>query len=79
MGITEIEGAIHDGEPGHGCRRGQVGEVEALRQRIDELVCERQRLRTDGANRASLERNRIRLAGSQSELSRAVIAWHPAT
>jgi hypothetical protein len=76
MGITETETAIRDDVPRHDWAHDPLGEVEELRRRIGDLVCERQRLRTEGANRASLERNRIRLANSQSELSRALIACH---
>jgi hypothetical protein len=56
--------------------RALQNEVEALRDRIGHLVCERQALRTSGASRASLERNRIRLVRSQSELNRALVASH---
>jgi hypothetical protein len=53
-------------------------EVERLRERIGELVRERQDLRTAGASRASLERNRLQLASRQSELGRALIELHTA-
>jgi hypothetical protein len=48
-------------------------EVERLRDRIGDLVRERQELRTVGADRESLERNRIQLMRRQSELGRALI------
>lgn len=51
-------------------------EVERLRARIGELVRERQELRTAGANRGLLERNRLQLVSRQSELSRALIEQH---
>jgi hypothetical protein len=50
--------------------------VESLKQRIGELVCERQELRTTGADGDSLEGNRVELARQQSELNRALIAQH---
>jgi hypothetical protein len=48
-------------------------DVARLRDRIGELVRERQELRTTGADRESLERNRIQLVRRQSELGRALI------
>jgi hypothetical protein len=54
-------------------------EVERLKDRIGELVRERQELRTAGANRESLEHNRLQLVHRQSELGRALIAQHVAT
>jgi hypothetical protein len=48
-------------------------DVDRLRDRIGELVRERQELRTLGADRESLERNRIQLVRRQSELGRALI------
>lgn len=50
--------------------------VEELQERIAALVCQRQQMRTSGASRASLERNRLRLARSQWELSHALIERH---
>jgi hypothetical protein len=67
MGVRQI---------GHRGVHDSVAEVEELRERIGRLVCERQALRTAGASRASLERNRVRLAWSQSQLSHALIACH---
>lgn len=57
---------------------GQEPEVERLRERIGELVRERQDLRTAGASRSSLERNRLQLASRQSELGRVLIELHTA-
>ena len=51
-------------------------DVESLRERIGELVRERQELRTTGASRRSLEWNRVLLARRQSELGRALIEQH---
>jgi hypothetical protein len=53
-----------------------VTDVESLRERIGELVRERQELRTTGASRQSLEWNRVQLARRQSELGRALIEQH---
>ena len=53
-----------------------VTDVESLRERISELVLERQELRTSGASRRSLESNRVQLARRQSELGRALIEQH---
>jgi hypothetical protein len=47
--------------------------VEALLEQISILTAERQRLRERGADAACLERNRVRLARSQWELSHALI------
>jgi hypothetical protein len=55
-----------------------VTDVEGLRERIGELVRERQELRTTGASRRSLEWNRVQLARRQSELGRALIEQHTA-
>jgi hypothetical protein len=55
-----------------------VTDVESLRERIGELVRERQQLRTTGASRGSLEWNRVQLARRQSELGRALIERHSA-
>jgi hypothetical protein len=50
--------------------------VENLRTRIGELVRERQTLRNNGADRSTLEGNRVELALRYAELSRALIAQH---
>ena len=47
--------------------------VEVLMDQIGELAAERQRLRDTGAAPAKLERNRIKLARTQWELSHALI------
>jgi len=59
-------------------RNGHEPEAERLRERIGELVRERQDLRTAGASSASLERNRLQLARRHSELGRALIELHTA-
>ena len=47
--------------------------VEALLDQISELTAERQRLREEGVPSARLERNRVKLARAQWELSHALI------
>jgi hypothetical protein len=50
--------------------------VEALLGQIAGLTSERQRLRDEGADDTRLERNRVRLARSQWQLSHALIDRH---
>jgi hypothetical protein len=47
--------------------------VEALSGQISDLTVERQRLRDQGADAKRLERNRVKLAKAQWELSHALI------
>jgi hypothetical protein len=47
--------------------------VEALLEQISDLTAERQRLRDRGVNGSRLERNRVKLARTQWELSHALI------
>jgi NurA-like 5'-3' nuclease len=47
--------------------------VERLLDEISELTTERQRLRDQGADTVRLERNRVKLARTQWELSHALI------
>jgi len=55
-------------------RRGRTPHtVEALLAEISGLTAERQRLRDRGADAAKLERNRVKLARAQWELSHALI------
>jgi hypothetical protein len=55
-------------------RRGHARRsVETVLQEISELTMERQRLRDAGVNGARLERNRVKLARKQWELSHALI------
>ena len=74
IGVTQERAAT----PGEERWRAQGNEsaVETLRERIGELVRERQDLRAVGATRASLERNRLQLVRRQSELGRALIEQH---
>jgi hypothetical protein len=50
--------------------------VEDLQERIDRLAAERQELRTAGAGRERLERNRLELVRAQWSLSLALIERH---
>jgi hypothetical protein len=55
-------------------RRGRTPHtVEALLQEISDLTAERQRLRELGVDAAKLERNRVKLARAQWQLSHALI------
>lgn len=55
-------------------RRGRTHHtVEALLAEISGLTAERQRLRERGADATRLERNRVKLARAQWELSHALI------
>jgi hypothetical protein len=47
--------------------------VEVLLDQISDLTSERQRLREQGVNGSRLERNRVKLARAQWELSHALI------
>lgn len=47
--------------------------VESLMEQISVLTYERQHLRDRGVNRARLEKNRVKLARAQWELSHALI------
>lgn len=55
-------------------RRSKRATVESLMLEIAELTAERQRLRDAGAAATKLERNRVKLARRQWELSHALIA-----
>lgn len=50
--------------------------VDTLERALAELVLERQRLRTVGADRPELERNRREIVARQHELSDALIALY---
>jgi hypothetical protein len=55
-------------------RRGRTPHtVEALLQEISDLTAERQRLRELGVDAGKLERNRVKLARAQWQLSHALI------
>ena len=55
-------------------RRGNTRpSVEVLLEEISRLTADRQRLREHGADAAKLERNRVKLARAQWQLSHALI------
>jgi hypothetical protein len=54
-------------------RRRSRSSVEALMEQIAGLTAERQQLRDLGVNGSRLERNRVKLARTQWELSHALI------
>jgi len=54
-------------------RRSRQATVETLMEQIGLLAADRQRLRETGAQPAALERNRIKIARRQWELSHALI------
>ena len=57
-------------------RRAIRSDVEALVERIDKLVRERQDLRRQGASLDVIERNRLELGEAQRDLSLALIDAH---
>ena len=74
MMITEMNGTVLRPVVPSRFRRGSKrASVESLMTEIRDLTADRQRLRDDGAAPAKLERNRIKLARKQWELSYALI------
>jgi hypothetical protein len=73
MMITEMTETALRPVPSRFKRASKRASVEALMQEIGELTSERQRLRDVSASSTKLERNRIRLARKQWELSHALI------
>ena len=73
MMISEMTETALRPVPSRFKRASKRASVEALMQEIGELTSERQRLRDLSAAPSKLERNRIRLARKQWELSHALI------
>jgi hypothetical protein len=73
MMISEMTETALRPVPSRFKRASKRASVEALMQEIGELTSERQRLRDLSATPSKLERNRIRLARKQWELSHALI------
>jgi hypothetical protein len=73
MTATMIAPALRPGVPSRFRRGHGRPTVEVLLEQISRLTAERQRLRDEGADVARLERNRIKLARAQWELSYALI------
>ena len=77
MTMTEMNAtALRPTGPSRFRRGHSRRSVEDLLGQIGELTAERQRLREEGANGVRLERNRIKLARAQWELSHALIERH---
>ena len=73
MMITEMKPTALRLPPARYRRRARRATVEALLEEIGALTAERQQLRDGGAAAAKLERNRVKLARKQWELSHALI------
>ena len=73
MMITEMKPTALRLSPSRFRRRARRATVEALMEEIGALTAERQQLRDGGAAAAKLERNRVKLARKQWELSHALI------
>jgi hypothetical protein len=73
MMINEMNATALRLPPSRFRRRARRATVEALMEEIGALTAERQVLREGGAAAAKLERNRVKLARKQWELSHALI------
>jgi hypothetical protein len=73
MMTTDMNTELRPLPPSRFRRASKRPSVETLMDQIAVLAAERQRLRDSGAAAAKLERNRIKLARSQWELSHALI------
>lgn len=79
MMTTEMSTVLRPATPSR-FRRGRTHHtVEAILDEISGLTFERQRLRERGVDAARLERNRVKLARAQWELSHALIERHLST
>ena len=76
MMLTEMDATRLRHRPSPFRRRARRASVEALLAEIGALTAERQQLRERGAAAARLERNRVKLARRQWELSHALIERH---
>jgi hypothetical protein len=78
--VVAVGGDTHSSPVDHRPSHSSFGHVrpgvEELQERIAALVRQRQQMRTSGASRVFLERNRLRLAASQWQLSHALIEQH---
>jgi hypothetical protein len=73
MMTTKMSTVLRPAVPSRFRRGHSLPTVEALLDEISGLTAERQRLRERSADAARLERNRVRLARAQWELSHALI------
>jgi hypothetical protein len=76
MMMTEMKATALRLPPSRFRRRARRATVETLMEEIGALTAERQQLRDGGAAAAKLERNRVKLARKQWELSHALIERH---
>jgi hypothetical protein len=76
MMVTEMDATTLRHRPSPFRRRARRVTVEVLLEEIGALTAERQQLREHGAASAKLERNRVKLARRQWELSHALIERH---
>jgi hypothetical protein len=74
--VTEMSVALRPFAPSRFKRGRGKRTVEELTSTIETLASERQELRARGASAGSLERNRVRLARAQWQLSHALIERH---
>ena len=73
MMTTEMSTVLRPATPSRFRRGRRPHTVEALLAEISGLTAERQRLRERGVDAVRLERNRVKLARAQWELSHALI------
>jgi hypothetical protein len=73
MMTTKMSTVLRPAVPSRFRRGHSRPSVEALLEEISELTAERQRLRDLGVDTGRLERNRVKLARAQWELSHALI------
>jgi hypothetical protein len=73
MMTTKMSTVLRPAVPSRFRRGHSRPTVEALLEEIAALTAERQRLRDIGVDAARLERNRVKLARAQWELSHALI------
>ena len=73
MMTTEMSTVLRPATPSRFRRGHSRRSVEALLEEISGLTAERQQLRDRGVDPAKLERNRVKLARAQWELSHALI------
>jgi hypothetical protein len=76
MVMSEMSAALRPSSPSRFKRGPGKRTVEELTSVIEALAAERQELRSRGATASSLERNRVKLARAQWQLSHALIERH---
>jgi hypothetical protein len=73
MMTMEMSTVLRPATPSRFRRGNTLPSVEVLLEEISGLTAERQRLRERGVDAAKLERNRVKLARAQWQLSHALI------